>query len=248
MKTAVALAFSILLAAVICAQESAKPVVGLDCYHNNEKQKNHYWWQGTDPGGFSQLGDLIKGLGAELGKLTTSATAESLGGFAILIIVDPDTPQEASEPKYIEESEIEAIVSWVKSGGILLLMGNNKGNTEFAHLNKLAKNFGITFNEDTAATGKPDFEFVSGSAIAEGVKKIHIVGMCTLTIAPPAEEVLTKDNQVLMASSKLGQGTVYAVGDPWVYNEYINHQDNRKMMSNLFKLLLSKAKPPATKK
>jgi unsaturated rhamnogalacturonyl hydrolase len=32
-----------------------------------------------------------------------------------------------------------------------------------------------------------------------------------------------------MAVAKVGKGTVYALGDPWIYNEYV---DGRKLPSN----------------
>ena len=36
----------------------------------------------------------------------------------------------------------------------------------------------------------------------------------------PAEAILTNKGDVLMAISKYGKGTVFAVADPWIYNEY----------------------------
>jgi len=44
--------------------------------------------------------------------------------------------------------------------------------------------------------------------------------------------------------SKIGKGYIFAVGDPWLYNEYIDHWvlpkdfDNLKAAKNLVKLLL----------
>ncbi len=67
----------------------------------------------------------------------------------MLIIVDPDTPAETAEPKYIENPEAEGIAEWVRNGGKLVLLGNDKGNAEFEHLNQLAGRFGIEFLEET---------------------------------------------------------------------------------------------------
>ena len=50
-----------------------------------------------------------------------------------------------------------------------------------------------------------------------------------------------------MATSKYGKGFVFAVGDPWFYNEYIDHRklpasfDNKLAAENLFRFLLNKA-------
>jgi len=53
---------------------------------------------------------------------------------------------------------------------------------------------------------------------------------------------------VLMAENKFGKGYVFAIGDPWIYNEYIDHDrlpqsfDNRKAAENLTALLLGYAR------
>src|SRR5215510_2832652 len=101
--------------AVECA---AQVVVALDGYHNNEsRMPDHYQWDGTRNGGFSQLGQLLKDLGGELRTIRERMTAAALSGVDILIIVDPDTPAETESPKYIEPDEIEAISAWVRQGG-----------------------------------------------------------------------------------------------------------------------------------
>jgi unsaturated rhamnogalacturonyl hydrolase len=47
-----------------------------------------------------------------------------------------------------------------------------------------------------------------------------------------------------MAFSKYGKGAVFAVGDPWFYNEYMDERrlppgyDNPKAAGNLFRWLL----------
>jgi unsaturated rhamnogalacturonyl hydrolase len=38
--------------------------------------------------------------------------------------------------------------------------------------------------------------------------------------------VYTENGEVIMSVSKVGKGTVFAVGDPWFYNEYM---DGRKL-------------------
>ena len=48
----------------------------------------------------------------------------------------------------------------------------------------------------------------------------------TLRIVAPARALLEDNGDVIMAAAKLGKGTVFAVGDPWLYNEYV---DGRKL-------------------
>jgi hypothetical protein len=110
-------------------------VVAIDGYHNNEtKDPEHYRWEGTRNGGYSELGAVIQKLGGELRTVREPMGAKTLAGIDVLIIADPDTPAEA------------------------------------------------TVN--------------------------------------------------------YGKGLVAALGDPWIYNEYINSRDNHRMAENLFRRLL----------
>ena len=74
--------------------------------------------------------------------------------------------------------------------------------------------------------------------------------ICSLKIEKPAEPILTENELVLMASARVGNGLVFAVGDPWLYNEYMDTRrlpidyENRKAGRNLFQWLLSNAAIP----
>ena len=47
-----------------------------------------------------------------------------------------------------------------------------------------------------------------------------------LSLNPPAKAILKQGNINVAAVAKIGKGTVFAVGDPWFYNEYL---DGRKL-------------------
>jgi unsaturated rhamnogalacturonyl hydrolase len=236
-------------------------IVGLDYYFNDEwKKKNgkevkyHYIWEDTANTGYSKLGKVIKNLGAEISEIHTAPLANKLKKSSIYIIVDPDTPQENPHPNYIDETSIKNIVKWVKEGGVLVLFANDKGNCEFKHLNMLAGNFGIHFNDDSRndVVGKNfamgQFVNLPDHLVFKGVDKIYLKEISTLKISSPAKAVLKNKGDVIMASSIVGKGFVFAVGDPWLYNEYIdNHKlpvvfENEKAAVNLFEWLLKKAK------
>ena len=140
-----------MLAVMLCAilgraQNAALKVVALDGFHNNEsKMPDHYQWDGTRPGGFSELGKLLVGLGAELKTIRERITPAALAGVRVFIIVDPDTPAETDHPEYIMPDEIAAIEQWVRQGGRLVLLGNDKGNAEFEHFNQLAADSASSF-------------------------------------------------------------------------------------------------------
>ena len=239
-------------------------VVGLDYFFNNEWRPNkdsilerwHYIWEDTTNSGFSILGRNIDFLGAHLDTLQSIPTDSSLRRLSIYIIVDPDTLLETKNPNYMSEAAINAIIPWVEKGGVLVLMGNDKGNSEFEHFNKLAERFGIHFNEDcyhkvlgsNYETGKNDH--LPAHPIFTGVKQIFMKEICSLKIEKPAEPILTENELVLMASARVGNGLVFAVGDPWLYNEYMDTRrlpidyENRKAGRNLFQWLLSNAAIP----
>jgi unsaturated rhamnogalacturonyl hydrolase len=78
------------------------------------------------------------------------------------------------------------------------------------------------------------------------VNKIYLKEISSISLWDQAKPVLTDKNQVLMAETKFGKGFVFAVGDPWIYNEYIDHKyltadfDNLKAANNLVEYLLNK--------
>ena len=236
-------------------------VICLDNFFNNEWKKNkngseiryHYIWEDTANSGYSELGDVIKSLGANITELRGSPTPDKLNNASVYIIVDPDTPIETKHPNYIRSNSIKNIVNWVRRGGVLALFANDKGNCEFIHLNKLSGEFGIHFNEDSRNhvtgndydTGKIDN--LPSNLVFNGVNKIYLKDISTLKLSKNAKAILTDKGDVIMATSKYGKGFVFAVGDPWLYNEYIDHRklpasfDNKKAAENLFRFLLSKA-------
>ena len=115
------------------------------------------------------------------------------------------------------------------------MMGNDTGNAEFDHFNMLASKFGIQFNKDSR-NNVVDNQFETGAisinntnVILKTAKKIYLKGISTLHITKPAKAVLTDKGDVIMAMAKVGKGTVFAVGDPWLYNEYT---DGKKLPSD----------------
>ena len=102
----------------------------------------------------------------------------------MLIVVDPDTPAETEDPKYIEAEEVTAIVKWVSQGGRLVLLGNDKGNAEFAHLNQLASRFGIEFLETTypKVQGKGILIASGSHPIFENGLQVYMVEVAPLKI------------------------------------------------------------------
>jgi unsaturated rhamnogalacturonyl hydrolase len=227
---------SLSLAAISFA--APKPVVALDCFHNNEPSP-HYTWQLTSVGGYSQLATVVLGLGYDTLSIKTAVDSAVLSNVTLFIIADPDDSSESPSPKLVSDAEADVLDKWVQRGGKLMLLGNNKGNCEFPHFNVLANKFGITFNEDTQA-GTDFGPLPQTSPLFTGCDTLHIKDMCTLKLVAPAQAVFTFGAAVLIATSTKGTngGTVFALGDPWVYNEYINSKDNKLCVTNVLKWLV----------
>jgi hypothetical protein len=222
---------------------NSRPVktVAVDNWHNREPQP-HYQWDGTYPGGFSGLSHMLRGLGAATRTIGEPLTQRSLSGTDVLIVVDPDTPQEASNPNLIADAEIEAVAAWVRNGGALILLGNDPGNAEFPRMNALAKRFGLEFAErkhlNADGSGRLTIETQSSSVFKPGLKFYGVDLAPVVVSARESETLLSERDTPMMVRVPAGKGQVIALGDPWLYNEYLYTQDNRQLAEQLFRRLL----------
>jgi unsaturated rhamnogalacturonyl hydrolase len=227
-------------------------VVALDYYYNHELKKDgqgkdvqfHYTWEDRENSGYFKLGSIIENLGASLYEIHSAPTYNELKNTSVYIIVDPDTPKETASPNYIADSSITEIAKWVEDGGVLVLMANDAGNCEFEYLNKLSEKFGVHFNEvslNKVEGNKFDMgklDKFPNHPIFKNVKQIYL----------NAKPILANDKNIIMAGADYGKGYVFTLGDPWIYNEYIDHRilpaeyDNYLVAKNLFEWLMSKSK------
>jgi len=212
----------------------------LDYYFNSEHHKDvtgtpirfHYIWGEMDNNGYSLWGHLFRQYGMVTDSLAVAPTAAGLRKASVYIIVDPDNEKESPAPNFIQDKDIDAIEAWVKAGGVLVLMGNDSANMEFTHFNRLAERFGIQFNFDDyhKVTGNQyemgAFTMTVQDAIFPTTHKFYIKELSTLKLSGPAKAHFTDKGNVIIATAKVGRGTVFAVGDPWFYNEYT---DGRKL-------------------
>lgn len=238
---------------------SAQKVL-LDSYFNNEEKKDasgqlrswHYKWGETAMSGFSIFGQEFLRNGADTATLHAAPTMLNLKGAAVYIIVDADNEKENPSPKYISTEDIDAIEQWVRKGGVLVLMGNDSANAELARFSRLAARFGISFTGRSRnmvkgkefATGA--VHIPAGNEVFPSVKKVYLKEISILEVKSPAKALITEGGDVIMAVAKAGKGSVFAVGDPWLYNEYTDgtripaEYENAAAAADLVKWLLKK--------
>lgn len=218
-------------------QLSGKPLVLLDSYFNNEikndandiPQSWHYKWEENSGVGFSLFAGVLKDKGFRTETLRAAPTQAALKQASVYIIVDPDIEKENPNPSFVSEQDISAITSWLKSGGVLLLMANDTGNAELEHFNRLAGQFGIQFNTNSKGrVVKNQFEMGRidvdpGNPFFKTARQLFIKEYSTLTLSGAATSILKdKDGDQVIAIAKYGKGAVFAIGDPWLYNEYVD--------------------------
>lgn len=217
----------------------------LDGYFNQEFKKDvtgktiqtHYLWNQMDNGGYSLLGHIFNRYGVQTNFSTSAITPEVLNQNDIYFITDPDGIEDNPQPNFISAQQIDYIYDWVKKGGVLMLFTNDSGNAELKNINQLGKRFGLLFNEHGPINMVKNNEFSTGTInIAKGNKifkntsNVFLKEISTISIHNPALAVLSKDGKVVVAISKIGKGAVFAVGDPWLYNEYL---DGRKLPASI---------------
>ena len=234
----------ILAAAEMETAALPKPGKGLtvtvDNYFNNEfkdgpagtKIPFHYLWDEDDNNGFSLFRNVFNQAGVKTATLADAPTSKNLKSTNIYILVDPDTEKETATPNYMTAEHAKQIAEWVKDGGVLVMLLNDVGNCEITKFNVLPEIFGIHFNEDSRNKVQGNnfeqgaIKIPQNNSIFKTAKQVYIKEISTIKVKSPAVSALTDNGDVIVAMAKYGKGTVFAVGDPWFYNEYI---DGRKL-------------------
>jgi len=214
----------------------ARKTVLLDAWFNSQTRKNaagktelfHYKWDDDSNSGFAFFGRAFQRYGVKLATETTAPTMADLSRAQIYVLASPDIPVRNPTPNYMDKASGDVIQAWVKAGGVLILMENDVTNSEFDHFNTMSERFGIHFNP--VIRNKVDGDkwemgtvmIPAGTGVFEYPHKAYLKEICTIRVSGPAKAVVTDQGDVLMAVSKYGKGTVFAVVDPWVYNEYVD--------------------------
>jgi unsaturated rhamnogalacturonyl hydrolase len=227
------------------SQSFARVVV--DGWFNSQQRTNaagkqeyfHYKWDDVSNSGFFLFGQVFRGFGVATDTLYSAPTAANLKGAQFYIIVSPDIPSKNPQPHYVQPEDARQVAEWVKAGGVLVLMANDPANGEIDHLDLIADVFGIHFNPVLShhVIGKDHdtgrIPVAGGGPLFHYPHTLFMKDTCTISVKGPAASLLEDRGDILMASAKYGKGTVFAVADPWIYNEYTNGQNLPPEYDNL---------------
>ena len=211
----------------------------LDAWFNSQTRKNafgqtelfHYKWDDDANSGFSFFGRAFQRYGVKLATEKTAPSLADLSRAQIYIIASPDISAKNPEPHYMDKASGDAIEAWVKAGGVLILMENDVNNSEFDHFNTMSERFGMHFNpvlrnavqNNTWSQGTVMIPADTG--VFARPHKAYLKEVSTITLSGSAKAVITNNGDVLMAVAKVGKGIVFAVTDPWIYNEYVDRRN-----------------------
>ncbi len=215
-------------------------VVTVDGWFNSQQRmdafgKNvyfHYKWSTQDMPGFSLVGHLFRNYGAETKELDAEPTAANLRGTQVFVIVSPDNTDKNPHPHYGTAEDGEQLAAWVKAGGVLMIFENDTSFADLDHFNAVSDKFGIHFNS-VLRKHVIGTQWDMGKIAVDGSGPVfhhphtlYMKDVCTISVSGPAQALLSENGDVFMATAKYGKGTVFAVVDPWLYNEYT---DGRKL-------------------
>jgi unsaturated rhamnogalacturonyl hydrolase len=218
----------------------------VDAWFNSQKRNNaagqeesfHYKWNDLSDSGYSLLGNIFASHGAALGTLDTAPTMKNLARAQYYVIASPDNPSKNLNPHYAQPEDGEQIAAWVRRGGILVLLENDPPNADIEHFNNIADRFGIHFNAvlshhvvgDDYAAGQIPVQ--PDGALFHTAHTLYMKDTCTISVSGSARALLTDRGTIVIATAKYGKGTVLAVVDPWLYNEYTDGRKHPPVQDN----------------
>ena len=192
----------------------------------------HYKWNTWDEPGYSLFGHIFRSFGAGTNELDAEPTLANLRKSQVYLIVSPDNAGKNPHPHYANAEDATRIADWVRAGGVLMIMENDTSYADLDHFNIVSEKFGIHFNS-VLRKHVIGANWDQGRIVIDGKgpifhhpHTIFVKDVCTISVNGPAHAVLTEGGDIFMATAKFGKGTVYAMVDPWLYNEYT---DGRKL-------------------
>jgi len=205
---------------------------------------------------YEHLADVLRrGLNYEIRRNRHAPiTKDAIKQASLLVIVHPADPTVhagvGGDADFADE-EINAIESFVRDGGALLVLYEWDAGRWQSNINVLLDRFGMHFQDDTAyaALEMPNGRYGTTSfstdefgahAVAENISRISYHAGCTVGTAATVDSsmhpiVFAPDGRQLLAvAASVGRGRVIAMGDTDLFAlPYIRQHDNLSFFLNV---------------
>ena len=186
----------------------------------------HYKWNTWDNPGYSSFSHLFHEFGAQTSEHDAEPTLANLKGADVFVIASPDNLDKNPHAHFANSEDAAQLAEWVRTGGVLVIMENDTSFADLDHFNVIGDKFGIHFNSvlrkhvigTNWEQGRIDID--GKGPVFHHPHIIYVKDVCTITVSKPARSVLEEGDDIFMATAKYGKGTVVAMTDPWLYNEY----------------------------
>ena len=187
-----------------------------------------FQWDDQAATGFSFFGEAFKRYGVQLDTLRMAPTAAALRAAQVYFVVAPEASTVGLAAAHgVGKPDGDAIEAWVRDGGVLVLVADNAANADFTQLNLLADRFSMHFDSESRDTSsavgdKVVTESTGGTSVFSNAHQISMKNTARLTLGPMAHSALKDGTDSVMAVASLGRGTVLAITNPWLANEYMD--------------------------
>ncbi|MEO8574194.1 MAG: hypothetical protein ABI481_09515 [Pyrinomonadaceae bacterium] len=91
-------------------------------------------------------------------------------------------------------------------------------------------------------------DIAAGNEIFKTARKIFVKEVSTLSLSGKARAAVSVNGDNIIAIAKHGKGSVFVIGDPWLYNEYVDGRrlpaefENFKAAEDLSRWLIRRAR------
>ncbi|MEM2637429.1 MAG: hypothetical protein QXL15_03660 [Candidatus Korarchaeota archaeon] len=203
---------------------------------------------------YTTLKNILENMGAEVSIYSEYPIREAgIRGATVLVIGCP------TDSKF-SQAEIDAIVSFVRNGGSLLVLSNAGGDSgNRSNLNELIGYFGIKLNTDQVldtfsnlgVESMPVLQVSATHPILENVTEICYRSGCSLTTEGEALPLIFTSphsqppSMPILAVAEYHKGRVLVIGSYSIFRDAlkggIETKDNKQLAINSFKWLMEKA-------
>ncbi|GAB4317869.1 MAG: hypothetical protein Kow0069_20750 [Promethearchaeota archaeon] len=147
--------------------------------------------------------------------------------FDLLVVQDPE--------REFTEQELVNVTSWVESGGVLLVLAENRSRNDVDSLNSLLGNFGLALDGNSTGVVElsPTNWSDSDSPLFDGVGSLRLNWPVNFTKTSPESPAVQLCDGGYAFESRMGRGKVLALGDrDFLRNGALDSPDHERFANN----------------